>query len=98
MTAGLTKILDVMAPVKTIQVRENYAPHLSEKTKGLQKVRNEAQAKAARTKEPQDWRMYRSLRNQTLTSLRSDRRNWEKEKLSSSSENSSIVISIIALF
>ena len=37
LTNGLTKILDKMAPVKTIQKRENYAQHLSEITKNIQK-------------------------------------------------------------
>ena len=63
LTAGLTRILDMMAPVKTIQVREKYAPHLSEDTKNRQKLRNTAQGAAAASGNQQDWRMYRSLRN-----------------------------------
>ena len=56
LTNGLTRILDIMAPVKTIQIRENYAPHLSEDTKKLQKIRNSAQAAAAKSGDPADWR------------------------------------------
>ena len=56
LTAGLTRILDIMAPIKTIQIRENYAPHLTEHTKKLQTKRNEAQAIAAKSGDPSDWR------------------------------------------
>ena len=78
----------MMAPVKTIQVRERYAPHLSEDTKQLQKQRNSAQADAAVSGNQQDWRIYRSLRNQCLASLRKDRRNWEQKKRSSKDNSS----------
>ena len=40
LTSKLTTILDAMAPIRTIQVRSNYAPWLSDKTKHLLKERN----------------------------------------------------------
>ena len=89
LTEGITRILDEMAPVKTIQVREKYAPHLSEETKELQNQRNKAQARAAESGLPEDWRIYRSLRNRCLNNLRKDRRNWEREKLNSTKNSSS---------
>ena len=61
LTDGLTRILDLLAPIKTIQVREKYAP--------FQKRHNSAQAEAAASGNQQDWRVYRSLRNQCLKSL-----------------------------
>ena len=48
LTQGLTRILDSMAPVRTIQTRKDYAPHMSDYTKELQVQRNTAQERAAR--------------------------------------------------
>ena len=84
LSQGLTRILDQIAPVKTIQTRTNYAPHLSPATKELQKRREAAQQKAVFSGSLEDNREYRSLRNQALASLRTDRKIWEREKLSSS--------------
>jgi hypothetical protein len=83
LTAGLTRVLDQMAPIKTIQTRQGYAPHMGEETKQLQGRRNAAQEKAVRTGAPEDWRDYRSLRNQTTSSLRRDLVSWRSSKLSS---------------
>ena len=35
LTAGLTRVLDEMAPVKVIQSRQDYAPHMGEETEQL---------------------------------------------------------------
>ena len=40
LTAGLTRVLDQMAPVKTIQTKQNYSPHMEEETRKLQSRRN----------------------------------------------------------
>jgi hypothetical protein len=77
----LTNILDELAPIKTVQTRTNYAPWLANETKELQKERNEAQAKAAQSNEAEDWRQYRSLRNQATAKGREDKRKWEEQKL-----------------
>ena len=37
--------------------------------------------KASETDEPEDWRVYRSLRNQVTAKSRSDHRDWERKKL-----------------
>ena len=58
-----TKILDQLAPVKTVQTRTKYAPWLSNSTKSLIKERDEAQRKAASTKHEDDWKDYKRLRN-----------------------------------
>ena len=72
LTAGLTRILDRTAPIKTIQTRRNYAPHLGEATKELQDRRNAAQKKAVDSGAQEDWRTYRSLRKQATASSRRD--------------------------
>ena len=77
----LTKILDLLAPVKTIQVRSKYVPWLSDETRKLQVERNCAQERAAHTSDPEDWRHYKSLRNLTTGRVRSDRKRWEEQKL-----------------
>ena len=59
-----------MAPLRTIQVRAKYAPWLSDDTKDLMKERNSAQIKANETKHPDDYRYYKSLRNQVTARMR----------------------------
>ena len=78
----ISKILDKLAPLKTIPNRTNYAPHISEETKRLQQQRKIAQTSAAVAGNTEDARCYRSLRNQALASLRRDKTRWEKERLS----------------
>ena len=87
-TEKLTKILDLMAPVRTIQVRKNYAPWLSKETKRLMQERNEAQKHASQTRDQDDFRQFKSLRNQATAKMRQDKKAWEKQKLSSSLNNS----------
>jgi hypothetical protein len=87
LTTGLTRVLDIWAPVRTIQNRSNYAPHLSDSTKELMNERNEAQRTAAVSGRPEDWREYRRLRNRCVATQRMDRKEWERRKLCSS-ENS----------
>ena len=64
-------------------MRNNYAPHLSNETKTLQARREVAQEQAVISGSQEDNRQYRSLRNQTLASLRADRSRCEAAKLSS---------------
>ena len=88
LTEKLTSVLDRLAPVKTIQVRSNYLPGLSDEAKRLQEARNHAQEKASETKDPEDWRVYKSLRNLTTAKIREDKKKWEAQKLTRE-ENSS---------
>ena len=83
LTRGLTGILDKLAPLKTIQTRAKYAPHLSEETKELMKRRNEAQKVAAMSGCPDEAREAKHLRNRVVDSRREDRKKWEKQKLNS---------------
>ena len=95
LTAGLTRVLDKMAPVRTIQSRQDYAPHMGEETKLLQGNRNSAQERAVRTGALEDWRIYRALRNQTTASLRRDLASWRRRKLSSTENSPSAVWSAV---
>ena len=58
-----------MAPIKTILVRSKYAPWLSNSTKKLM-----AQITATQTKDIDDWRLYKSLRNTATSRMRQKRK------------------------
>ena len=81
-TDKLTAILDIMAPVKLIQVRSNFAPWLSETTKKKIVERNEAQKKATETKLKEDWDEYKRLRNYISNILKNEKRTWQEKKIS----------------
>ena len=81
LTTKLSKILDIMAPVKKFQTRTKYAPWMSKETKILKENREAAHKKATDTDLPEYWREFRTLRNQVTAKLRQDKQMWEKEKL-----------------
>ena len=83
LTNKLTAILDRMAPIRTIQVRKKYAPWLSDATKNMIEERNEAQRIAGQSKCQDDYRRYKSLRNQITAKMRQEKKTWEKQKLCS---------------
>ena len=89
LTRKLTYILDTMAPVRTIQVRTKYAAWLSDQTKAMLKSRDASQAKAARTRDPDDWREYKNLRNTATARMRTEKKSWEKQKLDKAQHSSS---------
>ena len=88
LTSKLTRILDDMAPIKTIQIRVKYAPWLSESTKKLLKERNAAQRTASASGDIDDWRYYKHLRNTATVRMRVEKKNWECEKLSQTDHDS----------
>ena len=81
LTRKITNILDEMAPIKKFQTRTKYAPWLSTDTKQLMVEREAAQQKASLSDSPDDWRAFRSLRNQVTSRSREDKRKWEEMKL-----------------
>ena len=81
LTQKINEILDVMAPIKTFQIRTKYVPWMSQKTKDMIKERNQAQLKAATTKDSDDWRKYKQLRNQITNILRVEKKQWRENKL-----------------
>ena len=89
LTSKLTAILDQMAPIRTIQVRKRYAPWLSDTTKKMILERNEAQRLAGQTKDQDDYRKYKSLRNQTTAKMRQEKKAWEQQKLCSNKNDPS---------
>ena len=91
MSGKLTFILDKMAPIKCIQVRTKYAPWMSQNTKDKIKVRDNAQKKAAETKNHDDWLQYKSCRNSVNSILKSEKKRWQQTKLENFGNDSSSV-------
>ena len=70
-----------MAPIKSFQVRTKYVPWMSQNTKDAIKERNLAQTIANRTKDKDDWRYYKKLRNKVTNILRKEKKLWQENKL-----------------
>ena len=81
LTSSLNTILDQLAPVKTVQVRTRYAPWLSSETKAIIKERDAAQIHASGTQDPDDWRLYKNLRNTITRRMKKEKASWEKQRL-----------------
>ena len=85
----LTSILDRLAPIKTYQVRKNYCPWLSDETKLLIHDRNLAHKKATDSKYAEDWNRYKLLRNRVNSRLRTEKHEWQQQKISYLANSSS---------
>ena len=81
LSSKITSILDKMAPMKTVQVRTNYNPWISQETKTVMLERDELQKRAAEAGDLDLWRRYKHLRNQVTNRLKSEEKNWQKFKL-----------------
>ena len=82
-TKNITNILDIMAPMKTFQVRANYAPFLSKETRDLMKARDELHKLASDTKNKDDWDRYKKIRNKINNRLKYEESVWKKSRLKS---------------
>ena len=89
LTNKLTYILDKLAPVKTFQVRNKYAPWLSDSTKQLIKERNQAQKLATETKDLDNWNHFKNLRNTARNKMKKEKKLWEEAKLNNVHHNPS---------
>ena len=88
-TKKITNILDVMAPMKTIQVRSNSVPFLSKQTLELMKARNELQKIASESECKDDWDKYKKVRNEINNRLKFEEKSWQKSRLEDCGNNSS---------
>ena len=88
-TRKVNSILDVLAPIKTTQIRNNYAPWLSPDICTKMKARDVAHEKAALSGNSDDWKNYKQLRNQINNKLRAQKSVWQTEKLIEYSSDSS---------
>ena len=80
-----------MAPIRSFQARTKYAPWLSTNTKDLINERDLAQKKAARSKDSDDWRHYKGLRNKATSILRTEKKNWQAIKIKHLGNDSSSI-------
>ena len=83
-TKKLTDILDKMAPVKKFQIRTKYAAWVSDETKERIRARDIAQQNATRSNSPEDWQIYKKLRNKVTAQLKTEKLEWQKSKLEGS--------------
>ena len=67
-----------MAPIKVIQVRQKYCPWLSQKTKDLISERNQAQKTASETRDSDDWKKFKHLRNTVNNRLKYEKIEFDK--------------------
>ena len=82
-TKKLTDILDKMAPIKKFQIRSKYSAWVAEATKDMMKNRDLAQQTATQSGRPEDWQVYKQLRNTVTAQLKKDKLEWQKSKLES---------------
>ena len=80
-TDKLTAVLDKFAPIRTIQVRSQYAPWLSDATKLIIGQRNRAQSAASSAQDQDKWRFFKNLRNTATKLIRKDKKIWETLQL-----------------
>ena len=81
-------ILDDMAPIRTIQIRNNYAPWLSQETIQLMKSRNELLKLATETKSKEDWNRYKSIRNKVTNKQKCEEFYWQRARLDNCGQHS----------
>ena len=76
LTEKLTSVLDLLAPVKTIQTRTRYVPWLTPETKTAMKGRDAVQVNAPVSQHADD----KNLRNTVTTRMRAEKSCWDKKK------------------
>ena len=77
----INEILDKMAPVKTFQIRNKYAPWLSSDLKAEIKKRDIAQREAQETNTDTKWKEFKKIRNSVNNKLKGAKKSWQKNKM-----------------
>ena len=85
---GISRVLDAMAPLCSIQNRKSYVAYLTPDTKKLQAATKASQVKAVESEKQEDWRLYRSIRYQKNRAVKGDQMTWQKDKLRSTNNPS----------
>ena len=81
LTGKLTTVLDKHAPIKTIQVRPNYAPWVNDNVKEAIRHRDNAQIVASMSQCPDNWRKYKDIRNSATNVIKNAKKVWESKQL-----------------
>ena len=82
-------ILDVMAPMKCIQLRKHYNPWLSDTTKELMAERDKLHKVAILSKKDSDWANYKKKRNEVVKRQKVEEASGQRLKLSQCGQDSS---------
>ena len=91
LSSKLTFILDAMAPMRTVQIRKKYASWLSSTTLELMKERDRLQKVASETRNIDDWKAFKGIRNTVNNRLKFEEKSWQRKKLADCGEDSSKV-------
>ena len=84
----INRCLNIIAPVKKIQIRKQYASYISEGTKILMKERNMAKATFNISHTEEDKKSYNTIRNLVLKIQRKEKSDWVKRMLGEDGNNS----------
>ena len=87
----ITDILDVMAPVRTFQVRTKFVPWLSKETTEMMKDRDRLHKVASETNDINDWKAFKVARNKINNKLKYEESQWQKARLEECGSNSAKV-------
>ena len=72
----ITEGIEKLAPIIRIQPRANYAPYLSTTTKEKMGQRDKLKWKALESRDPDDWKAFKTVKNQTLKQQRKEKFEW----------------------
>ena len=81
-TEKILSILDVMAPLKTFQVRRKHNPWISEDTIQMMRERNRLQEVASNSNSDADWDKFRQIRNKVNNKLKYEEKYYQRKRLS----------------
>ena len=85
---GMLGILDQHAPARIVQTKKQRGFTVSQRTRQLQEAAKTAYDTAVMTKQPENWRQYRSLRNQYTTNIKKDKQRSTNSRLEGQGTNS----------
>ena len=85
--SNLTNILDEMAPMRTIQIRTKYNQFISKETLEMMKNRDNLLKIASETKNKDDWKNYKLLRNKINNRLKYEENKGKKEAVEDCGNN-----------
>ena len=85
-----SKVLDAHAPIKVIQNRSNYVPHIDENLKKLMKERDYLKEKAAKTGNQDTFEEYKTLRNCVSIKLKKAESEYYEKKFATAETSSEL--------
>ena len=74
--------------MRTIQIRTNYNPWLSQLTKDMMSERDRLHKLAAETQDSEDWKKFKVIRNKINNRLKSEEKDWQRSKINDCGDDS----------